>query len=64
MKGKFKESHIRHIMLVHVLGIITGPTGVDMRGTEGPWSKGQSFSIGSWEDSPISVQGKKLFLPQ
>lgn len=51
-------------MLVHVLGIITGPTGVDMRGTEGPWSKGQSFSIGSWEDSPISVQGKKLFLPQ
>lgn len=45
-------------MLVHALGVTIRSTGVNMRGMPGPRSKGQSFSIGSWEDSSISVQEK------
>ena len=45
-------------MLVYALGVTIGPTVVNTGPMPTLGSKGQSFSIGSWEDSSISVPGK------
>lgn len=60
MKERKEESHISHTMLGHALGVVTGPTGFNTRGMEAPGTL-QSFSIGPWEDSSISVQGRNYF---
>lgn len=57
MKGKKEESHISHTMVGHALGVVTGTTGFNTRGVEAARIL-QSFSIGPWEDSSISVQGR------
>ena len=54
------ESHISLTRRVHAPEILTGLTGAYRRGIETPRSEGESFSIGSQEDSSVTVQEKSI----